>query len=132
MISGDLDILKRKGLLSDNNTIRASYKDAWITFSFLTSCKIYFKYRSITGFLSDHSPVFISYNEMKNMPIGPGFWKFNSLLLNNETSKSNLRDFIKNAKSKLNFHDTQLNWKLLKYKIQKFVISYSKAMAKTR
>ena len=31
----------------------------------------------LSTFLSDHSPVFISYNEMKNIPIGPGFWKFN-------------------------------------------------------
>ena len=46
-------------------------------------------------FLSDHSPVFISYNKMKNIPIGPGFWKCNSLLLNNEIFKINLRNFIK-------------------------------------
>ena len=68
----------------------------------------------LPAFLSDHSPVFISYNEMRNIPIGPGFWKFNSSLLNNETFKINLRDFIKNTKSKLNFNDTQLNWELLK------------------
>ena len=67
---------------------------------------------------------------MKNIPIGPGFWKFNSSLLNNETFKINLRNFIKNAKSKLNFNDTQLNWELLKYEIRKFIISYSKAIAK--
>ena len=84
----------------------------------------------LPAFLSDYSPVFISYNEMKNIPVGPGFWKFNSLLLNNETFKINLRDFIKNAKSKLNFNDTQLNWELLKYEIRKFIIFYSKAIAK--
>ena len=64
------------------------------------------------------------------MPSGPGFWKFNSSLLNNETFKINLRDFIKNTKSKLNFNDTQLNWELLKYEIRKFTVSYSKAIAK--
>ena len=84
----------------------------------------------LPDFLSDHSPVFISYNEMRNIPIGPGFWKFNSSLLNNETSKINLRDFIKNNKSKLDFNDTQLNWELLKYEIRKFIISYSKVIAK--
>ena len=67
---------------------------------------------------------------MKNIPIGPGFWKFNSSLLNNETFKINLRDFIKSTKIKLNSNDTQLNWELLKYKIRKFVISYFKAIAK--
>ena len=39
------------------------------------------------AFLGDHSAVFISYNEMKNISLGPGFWKFNSSLLNNETFK---------------------------------------------
>ena len=39
-------------------------------------------------------------------------------------------DFIKNTKSKLNFNDTQLKWELLKYKIHKLIVSYSKAMAK--
>ena len=44
--------------------------------------------------------------------------------------KTNLRDFIKNTKSKINFNDTQLNWELLKYEIRKFIISYSKVIAK--
>ena len=86
----------------------------------------------LPAFLSDHSPVFISYNEMRNIPIGPGFWKFNSSLLNNETFKINLRGFIKNTKSKLNFNDTQLNWELLKYEIRKFIISYSKVIGKEK
>ena len=67
---------------------------------------------------------------MKNIPIDPGVWKFNSSLLINETFKINLRDFIKITKSKLNFNDIQLNWELLKYEIRKFIISYSKAIAK--
>ena len=67
---------------------------------------------------------------MGNIPTGPGFWKFNSWLLNNETFKINLRDFMNNTKTKLNFNDTQLNWELLKYEIRKFIISYSKAIAK--
>ena len=37
---------------------------------------------------------------------------------------------MKNAKSKLNCNDTQLNWELLKYENCKFIISYSKAIAK--
>ena len=51
-------------------------------------------------------------------------------MLNNETFKINLRDFINYAKNKLNFNDTQLNWALVKYEIRKFIISYSKAIAK--
>ena len=39
-------------------------------------------------------------------------------------------NFVKNTKSKLNFNDTQLHWDLLKYRIPKFIISYSKAIPK--
>ena len=65
-----------------------------------------------------------------NIPISSGVWKFNSSLLNNETFNLNLRNSMKNAKSKLNFNDTQLNWELLKCEIRKFIISYSKVIAK--
>ena len=78
----------------------------------------------LSAFLNDYSPVFITYSETINIPIGPGFWKFNSTSLNNETFKINLRHFVQNAKSKLTFNDTQLNWELLKYEIRKFIISY--------
>ena len=37
---------------------------------------------------------------------------------------------MKNTKSKLNFIETQLNWKLLKQATAKFMISYSKAITK--
>ena len=67
---------------------------------------------------------------MKTTAFGPGFWKLNSLLLDSETFKINLRGFMKNIKNKLNFNDTLLNWDLLKYKICRFIISYSKAIAK--
>ena len=67
---------------------------------------------------------------MRNIPTGLGFWKFNSSLLNNETFKINLRDFLKNNKSKPNFNYTELNWELLKYEIRSFIISNSKAIAK--
>ena len=34
----------------------------------------------LPAFLSGHSPVLILYNEMKNKPDGPDFWKFSSSL----------------------------------------------------
>ena len=81
--------------LSDNNAIQASCKNAWITFSFLTHCKILFQIQKYyLLFSSDHSPVLNSYNEMKNIPNRPGFWKFNSSLLNNKTFNISLKNFI--------------------------------------
>ena len=41
----------------------------------------------LPAFLGDHSPLYFSYNQIKNIPIGPGFWKFNSSLLNDGTFK---------------------------------------------
>ena len=37
---------------------------------------------------------------------------------------------MKNTKYKLNPNDTQLNWRILKYDVCKFIIFYSKAIAK--
>ena len=70
MISGELEILKQKGLLSDNNTVQASYKD--ISNAFQESI---LNTEVLLAFLRDHSPVFISYNKMKNKQNGKGFWK---------------------------------------------------------
>ena len=67
---------------------------------------------------------------MKNTPNRPGFWKFSNSLLNSETIKINIKDFMKDRKSKLNFNDTELNWELLKKDIRKVIIFYSKPMAK--
>ena len=67
---------------------------------------------------------------MKNVPNGPGFWKFSGLFMNNETFKINVRDFIRNTKSKLNLNESNFNWKLLKYDIDKVITSYSKAITK--
>ena len=44
--------------------------------------------------------------------------------------KINLRDFIKNAESKLKFNGTQLDWELVKHETWKFITSYSKAIVK--
>ena len=50
--------------------------------------------------------------------------------MNNETFKINVRDFIRNTKSKLNLNESNFNWKLLKYDIDKLITSYSKAITK--
>ena len=69
---------------------------------------------------------------MKNISNRPGIWKFSISLLNNETFKINLKNFIINTKSKLNLNATQLNWESLKYDIRKFIIFYSKHSVKYR
>ena len=128
MIPRELETLKRKGLLWDNNTVRAPYKDAWITFSFLRSSKNLLWMQSIIFKWPLTRFYFIWRNEEYNN--WSRILEFNILLLTNKTFKMDLSDFIKTTKSRLNFNDTQLNSELLKYKFRKFIISYSKAIVK--
>ena len=63
-------------------------------------------------------------------------FEIQQLVIKYETFEINLKDFIKNIKSKLNFSDSQLNWELMEYDILrilttiKSIISYFKAIAK--
>ena len=62
-----------------------------------------------------------------------GFWKFNNSLLLEENFASNLEEFIKETKTKLNSEeilDPQLKWEFFKYEICKFFIKCSECRVK--
>ena len=72
------------------------------------------------------SVTIFNYNFFK---AGPGLWKFNNSLINDETFTNTLKNFIQNMINELNtntFLDNQLKWELLKYEIRRFTISYCK------
>ena len=81
-----------------------------------------------TAIATDHSPVLM--NLCKKPPLKekcPGFWKFNSSLLCDETYVSKMSETIDTLKEEQsNSRDKQVNWELLKYEIRKFSMSYSK------
>ena len=80
---------------------------------------------------TDHSPVTISISKSKNCIHGHGFWKFNSSLLSDQNYVTKTKSLIQTFHSNQNLIlNAQLKWELLKYKIRKFTINYSKKLAK--
>ena len=82
---------------------------------------------------TDHSPVTISISKSENRIHGHGFWKFNSSLLSDQNYVTKTKNLIQTFHSNQNLiPNAQLKWELLKYKIRKFTINYSKKLAKER
>ena len=81
------------------------------------------QYEIKPGIKSDHSIINITFKTDAGVR-GPGFWKFNSLLMRDN-------DYVK-LKNKLYrwtekyeyFNDKNMKWEILKYKIKKFTINY--------
>ena len=89
----------------------------------------------LPAFLSDHSPLLISYSPYSDVEKCFGFWKFNNSLLFNETYTKSLKNFIAETKTKLHsddFVNSQGKWEFFKYEIRKFTIKFSKSLAQDR
>ena len=89
----------------------------------------------LPAFLSDHSPILISYSPYSDIEKCAGFWKFNNSLLFNENCTVSLKKLISDTKTKFNsddFADSQVKWEFLKYEIRKFAIEFSKRLARDR
>ena len=83
----------------------------------------------IPVFKTNHSSVLITISNHNFFKPGPGLWKFNNSLINDETFINTFKNFIQNMINELNTNtslDNQLKWELLKYEIRKFTISYCK------
>ena len=83
---------------------------------------------------SHHSPVTISLTpEDQGVPSGPGFWKFNNSLLENEEFVTKLKFLILNAKEKYReVTDKRLFWEMIKMEIRIFSIRFAKRKAKEK
>ena len=80
---------------------------------------------------TDDSPVTALISKNKNRIHVHGFWKFNSSLLSDQNYVTKTKSLIQIFHSNQNFFlNAQLKWELLKYKIRKFIINYSKKFAK--
>ena len=82
----------------------------------------------------DHSAIkiHIKSDELKYKR-GPGFWKVNQSLLQDEIYVSSLRAEIPNFNQKyVDVEDLRLKWDLIKMEIRGFIIKYSKNTAKKR
>ena len=64
---------------------------------------------------------------------GPGFWKFNSSLLEDETYRTTLRDNLTQFKIKYQeVTDLGLKWDLIKMEIRGFTIKYTRNKARLK
>ena len=91
-------------------------------------CKIFYAPET------DHSAIFIHIKtaELKQEK-GPGFWKFNQSLLQDEIYVSTLRAELESFKQKyLDVEDLNLRWDLIKMEIRGFTVKYSKTKARKR
>ena len=71
--------------------------------------------------------------EDQGVPRGPGFWKFNNSLLENEEFVTKLKFLILNAKEKYReVTDKRLFWEMIKMEIRIFSIRFAKRKAKEK
>ena len=83
---------------------------------------------------SDHSPIYVEIQyENSQKKSGPGFWKFNNSLLENEEFVLNLKFFLIHAKEKHSkTDDKRLYWEMIKMEIRDFCIRFAKRLSKNR
>jgi hypothetical protein len=84
------------------------------------------KVEILPSILSDHSPIFLSLTFTKENQRGPGHWKLNASLLNDQNYVSQMRTKIVETLDEHNSLNKNMRWEILKYEIRKFSISYSK------
>ena len=87
----------------------------------------------IPPFKTNHSSVLVTISNYISLKPGPGLWKFNNSLIEDETFTNTFKNFIQNMINELNtntFLNNQLKWKLLKYDSRRFTISYCKRRTK--
>ena len=77
------------------------------------------------GLHTDHSLItlIIDRDEEKR---GPGWWKLNTTLLNDDEFKKVVKGIIKDGKEDNGLLDSAVLWDYIKYKIKSFSIQYSK------
>ena len=83
--------------------------------------------------LSDHSPVLVQIQFLEEPHRGPGHWKFNLKLLNDEEYKIKIKELIKTLQTKYDKIENKcIKWDLFKYEIRKFTITFSKHKKKEK
>ena len=83
---------------------------------------------------SDHSAVVLTLkSESLNRKPGPGFWKFNASLLEDNIYTEEIQNNIKFFREKYDYvEDKGLKWDLIKMEIRGYTIAYSKRLAKSK
>ena len=83
---------------------------------------------------SDHSAISLSLESIEKNKRGPGFWKLNTSLLNDDKYVQGMYEKIREVKREYasEMEDKRILWEWLKFNIKDFTIKYSKGKAKQR
>ena len=85
-----------------------------------------------TSIAPDHNTICLLLSWPDEHPRGPGFWKFNNTLLDDEEYTSKIRELYPELRKKYSdVKDQQLFWKLMKMEIRTVTISFAKGKAQT-
>ena len=114
-----------------SNPIQQSRLDYWFI-----STHILYNVKEIAikaSFKTDHSPLIICLESSITEKRGPGFWKFNSLLLLDEDYQAYIKGIIQMYKEIYSsVTDRSLKWDLIKMEIRSATIAYSKTQARLK
>ena len=83
---------------------------------------------------SDHSPIYAEIQNKSNQKSsGPGFWKFDNCLLDNEELVTHLKFVLIYAKEKhRGIEDKRIHWEMIKLELSDFCSRFSKRLSKTK
>lgn len=82
-----------------------------------------------TSIAPDHSLIYLSLNLPEETPRGPGFWKFNNTLLEDNEYIEKIRTIYPQLREQYKtVVDKQMLWELLKMEIRSTTISYTKGI----
>ena len=91
----------------------------------VSECKI------VPSITPDHSAVAITLKPGVENQRGPGLWKFNSKLLNDEKFLESMKNCIKEAEIFYDYvNDARTKWELIKCDVRSYAIKYSKIKRK--
>ena len=89
------------------------------------------KVGSCPSIAPDHKTIYLDLALPQNTKRGPGFWKFNNLLLNDEEYLFTIHQLIRRLHEKyFQLEDKSLVWELIKMEIRQNTISYAKRKAR--
>ena len=79
----------------------------------------------------DHKAIYLCLSLPVTTSRGPGFWKFNNTLLDDEVYIAHIRELVPQMREKYTFvQDRQLFWELMKMEIREKTISFAKQKSK--
>ena len=86
----------------------------------------------LPAYKSDHSAITLSIKDISCEKRGPGYWKLNTKLLEDERYTTDIKNNIMKWHSECPQFNNRQKWEYIKYQIRKYSIEHSKKLAKEK